>query len=111
MNVDILKQRARAFDYMFDAIVVTDLQGFIIDWNKGSEILYGYSKEQAIGQPVNMLHVPGDTEQITSEVLSAVEKQGNGLVKLECYIRMVILAGLNRCVYLYLVKMTRSWVL
>ncbi|AAZ24666.1 sensor domain-containing diguanylate cyclase [Colwellia psychrerythraea] len=76
MNVDILKQRAKAFDYVFDAIVVTDLQGFIIDWNKGSETLYGYSKEQAIGQPVNMLHVPGDTEHITSEVISAVENQG-----------------------------------
>jgi diguanylate cyclase (GGDEF)-like protein/PAS domain S-box-containing protein len=76
MNENILKQRAKAFDYVFDAIVVTDLQGFIIDWNKGSEILYGYSKEEAIGQAVNILHVPGDTEHITSEVISAVESQG-----------------------------------
>ena len=76
MNIDIFKQRAKAFDYVFDAIVVTDLQGFIIDWNKGSETLYGYSKKQAIGQSVNMLHVPGDTEHITSEVISAVENHG-----------------------------------
>ena len=76
MDVDILKLRARAFDYLFDAVVVTDLQGIIIDWNKGSEILYGYSKEEAMGQPVDMLHVPEDSSKITSEVISAVEKNG-----------------------------------
>ena len=74
MNSDILNQRAKAFDYLFDAVVVTDLQGIITDWNKGSEALYGYSKEEAIGQPVNILHVPEDTDRITSEVISAVEK-------------------------------------
>ena len=76
MNSDILKQRAKAFDYLFDAVVVTDLQGIITDWNKGSEVLYGYSKDEAIGQPVNILHVSEDTDQITSEVISAVEKFG-----------------------------------
>ena len=58
MIVDILKQRGKAFDYLFDAVVVTDSLGIILDWNKGCETLYGYSKEQAIGQPVNILHVP-----------------------------------------------------
>jgi len=76
MDSDILKQRARAFDYLFDSVVVTDLRGIIIDWNTGSETLYGYSKEEAIGQPVNILHVPDDSEQITSEVILAVEKFG-----------------------------------
>ena len=76
MDSNILKQRAKAFDYLFDSVVVTDLQGIIIDWNTGSETLYGYFKEEVIGQPVNMLHVPDDSERITSEVISAVEKFG-----------------------------------
>ena len=76
MNPDILKHRAKAFDYLFDAVVVTDPQGIITDWNKGSENLYGYTKEEVIGQPVSMLHVPEDTDRITSEVISAVEKYG-----------------------------------
>ena len=77
MNLDILKQRARAFDYLFDAVVVTDVQGIITDWNKGSEELYGYSKKEVIGKPVSILHVPEDVEHITSEVIASVEKQGN----------------------------------
>ena len=84
LNLNIVKQRAKAFDYLFDAVVVTDLQGIIIDWNHGSEVLYGYSKEEAIGQPVCILHVPEDTDHITSEVISAVEKYGkwNGEVRM-----------------------------
>ena len=76
MESSILDQRAKAFDYLFDAVVVTDLQGVITDWNKGSEVLYGYSREEAIGQDVSMLHVPEDTDHITAEVISAVEKFG-----------------------------------
>lgn len=75
-DINTFKQRAKAFDHLFDAVVVTDLHGIIIDWNTGSENLYGYSKEEAIGQSVNILHVPEDSEHITSEVISAVEKFG-----------------------------------
>lgn len=76
MDLDTLKQRAKAFDYLFDAVVVTDLAGIIIDWNRGSEELYGYTKEEAIGQTVSILHVPEDFEHVTAEVISAVEQSG-----------------------------------
>ena len=76
MDLNILKQRAKAFDYLFDAVVVTDNQGIISDWNKGSEALYGYSKDEAIGQTVSMLHVPEDIDHITAEVIASVEKMG-----------------------------------
>jgi diguanylate cyclase (GGDEF)-like protein/PAS domain S-box-containing protein len=84
MDLNILKQRAKAFDYLFDAVVVTDMQGIIMDWNKGSEALYGYTKEEAVGQNVSILHVPEDMEHITAEVISAVEKSGkwNGEVRM-----------------------------
>ncbi|MDX2371043.1 MAG: GGDEF domain-containing protein [Colwellia sp.] len=84
MDSKTLKQMNKAFDYLFDAVVVTDLEGIITDWNKGSEKLYGYSKEEAIGQPVNILHLPEDIAHVTSEVISAVEKFGkwSGEVKM-----------------------------
>lgn len=83
MDLKILEQRAKAFDYLFDAVVVTDVEGIITDWNIGSELLYGYTKEEAIGQPAHILHVPEDVDRITSEVISSVEKFGkwNGEVK------------------------------
>nr|WP_245542358.1 PAS domain S-box protein [Psychromonas hadalis] len=41
----------KAFDYLFDALVITDLKGIITDWNKGSETLYGYSKKKRLVDP------------------------------------------------------------
>jgi len=76
LNSERLLLRAKAFNYLFDAVVVTDAQGIITDWNKGSESLYGYSEEEAVGQAVGMLHVPDDIEHITSEVLAAVAEFG-----------------------------------
>lgn len=76
MDLHTIKQRAKAFDYLFDAVVVTDMDGVITDWNKGSQELYGYTKEEAIGQPVSILHVPEDIDHITADVISAVERAG-----------------------------------
>jgi diguanylate cyclase (GGDEF)-like protein/PAS domain S-box-containing protein len=76
MHLEIIKQRAQAFDYLFDAVVVTDNLGIIIDWNKGSERLYGYTKAEVLGKPVCILHVPEDSAHITSHVISAVMAEG-----------------------------------
>jgi diguanylate cyclase (GGDEF)-like protein/PAS domain S-box-containing protein len=83
MDLKILEQRAKAFDHVFDAVVVIDAEGIIIDWNIGSELLYGYTKQEALGQPASILHVPEDVAHIMIEVLSEVEKFGkwNGEVK------------------------------
>lgn len=85
MNSEVIaKQRALAFDYLYDAVVVTDLEGVIIDWNKGSETLYGYSKEEAIGKPVGILHVPEDLDHVTKDVLDGIMRDGkwNGEVRM-----------------------------
>lgn len=76
LNSERLLLRAKAFNYLFDAVVVTDAAGIITDWNKGSESLYGYTEEEALGQPVGILHVPDDVDHITSEVLAAVAESG-----------------------------------
>ena len=55
VDLKTLEQRARAFEHVFDAVVVTDPGGFIIDWNVGAQELYGYSREEAIGQPISLV--------------------------------------------------------
>lgn len=75
MDLKTLEQRARAFEFVFDAVVVTDLEGIIIDWNAGAENLYGWPREEAIGQPVSILHVNDEVDR-TDEVLKAVEQDG-----------------------------------
>ncbi len=70
-----LKRQARYFDHIFDGVVVTDLDGKIVDWNPGAARMFGYSKEEAVGKTPALLHLPGDFE-LTGKMLSTMRKEG-----------------------------------
>src|SRR5215203_525306 len=42
-----------------DAIIAKTLEGVITDWNRGAQKIYGYSAEEVLGKPINIL-VPSD---------------------------------------------------
>ena len=46
-----------------DAIIGKTLDGRITDWNRGAEALLGYSAQEAIGQPVQMLFPPDRVDE------------------------------------------------
>ncbi|MBI4525790.1 MAG: PAS domain S-box protein [Deltaproteobacteria bacterium] len=48
-------QLAAIVESSHDAIVGRTPDGLITSWNRGAETIYGYSAEEAIGQPISML--------------------------------------------------------
>lgn len=42
------------------SIIVKDLDGRILKWNKGAELLYRYQANEVIGKSANLLHAPED---------------------------------------------------
>jgi PAS domain S-box-containing protein len=48
-----------------DAIIAGTTAGFILTWNRGAKAIFGYSSEEAIGQHVSMLIVPGREPELT----------------------------------------------
>jgi len=50
------------------AIIATDLQGCVILFNHGAELMLGYSEAQMLGQRPVMLHLPAEIEQRAREL-------------------------------------------
>ena len=60
----------------FDAIIGRDLEGVITSWNPGATALFGYSEEEALGQPFKTLLVP-DTLQEEEAAISRRLSRGS----------------------------------
>ncbi|WP_342236513.1 PAS domain S-box protein [Inquilinus sp. OTU3971] len=56
-----------------DAIVAKDLNGVITNWNHGAERLFGYTAEEAIGQPITIV-IPPDRLDEEPEILARIRR-------------------------------------
>ena len=56
---NVLAQQAQIIDQIHDAVFSTDLDGTLVSWNKGAELLFGHSAHEAVGQPARFL-VPAE---------------------------------------------------
>ena len=75
-----LRTRADLLDLATEAILVRDLEGQIIFWSTGAETLYGWTREEALGQDMHkLLHTifPTSREEIESLLREQKYWQGN----------------------------------
>ncbi len=63
-----IRYQAAMLDFVSDAIILQELNGKILFWNKGAENMYGWTAAEAIGQIVSDL-LPDDTQQGLTERL------------------------------------------
>jgi PAS domain S-box-containing protein len=49
-----------------DAIIAKTLDAKIVSWNRGAEGIYGYTADEAIGQPISILLPPGQDDELTA---------------------------------------------
>lgn len=52
---------AAIVDSSYDAIISKDSDGIILTWNAGAERVYGYTEEEAVGQPISIIFPEGMT--------------------------------------------------
>lgn len=64
---------AAIIEYSDDCILGKTLDGIITSWNRGAERLYGYTAEEVVGRPVNLL-VPDDAQDDVPEILARLER-------------------------------------
>src|SRR6516164_76704 len=56
-----------------DAIVSKSLDGIITSWNKGAERIFGYTAEEAIGQPITIV-IPQDRQDEERTILTRIRR-------------------------------------
>jgi PAS domain S-box-containing protein len=56
-----------------EAIVSKNLNGIITSWNKGAERVFGYTAEEAIGQPITMV-IPQDRHDEERDILTRIRR-------------------------------------
>ena len=56
-----------------DAIVSKNLDGIITSWNRGAERIFGFTSEEAIGQPITIV-IPVDRQSEEREILTRIRR-------------------------------------
>jgi PAS domain S-box-containing protein len=64
---------AAIIEFSDDAIVSKDLKGVVTSWNPGAQRLFGYSAEEAIGQPVTIL-IPPERQDEEPTILERIRR-------------------------------------
>src|SRR5688500_4720536 len=55
-----------------DAIISKDLDGIITSWNLGAERMFGYSADEVIGRPINII-IPPDRQDEETRILRKIK--------------------------------------
>jgi PAS domain S-box-containing protein len=74
---ETLREQSRVLDLA--QVMVRDAEGKIVMWNLGAEKLYGYSREEAMGQPAHLFlqtQFPEPLEQVEGKLESAGTWEG-----------------------------------
>jgi PAS domain S-box-containing protein len=73
---ELAKKQTRLLNYISDAVISTDLNFSIIDWNKAAEQIYGWRKEEVLGKivgEITQIEYPYDKSE---DVINKLMKDG-----------------------------------
>jgi PAS domain S-box-containing protein len=68
-----LRSLASIVESSDDAIVSKNLDGIIANWNRGAERIFGYTSDEAIGQPITIV-IPTDRQSEEREILMRIRR-------------------------------------
>ena len=73
---EILRRQARTFDHLFDAVLVTDLSGRVLDWNAAAEKMFGCGREEIVAKAPERLRMPGESMSAIPVMLEGMRRTG-----------------------------------
>ncbi|MEH2130498.1 MAG: PAS domain S-box protein [Nostoc sp.] len=71
-----LRRQALTFENMHDGVMITDLNGNIIDCNPAAESMFGYTKVEILAKHPNLFHPSEVAATLRAKILERVKQQG-----------------------------------
>jgi diguanylate cyclase (GGDEF)-like protein/PAS domain S-box-containing protein len=73
---EALRRQALTFANLYDAVVITDPEGRITNFNPAAERIYGYSAGEVLGRTVFLWLDPHDAPRVDAEIRRALDATG-----------------------------------
>ena len=72
-NEEVAQHYVAIVESSDDAIISKDVNGVITSWNNGAQRLFGYTSQEAIGEPVTLL-IPADRHDEEPKILERIRR-------------------------------------
>ncbi|MGB3510893.1 MAG: PAS domain S-box protein [Microcoleaceae cyanobacterium] len=69
-------RKALTFENLYDGIVITNMEGCIIDWNPAASRMFGYSKTEVLGKSQSILYKSEASYVSIEQMLEGMKKTG-----------------------------------
>ena len=77
-------KKAQIIDQTHDAVISTNLDGYIKSWNRGAEKLYGYKAEEVLGRYVSFLYAEEEKDSFWQDhVINPLKEKGGHRVEVK----------------------------
>jgi diguanylate cyclase (GGDEF)-like protein/PAS domain S-box-containing protein len=71
-----LERQALVFDNLYDAVMITDLSGRLVAWNRAAERVYGWTAEEVLGRGVELWMGEERAARLSSDIFGALDAEG-----------------------------------
>src|SRR5690606_20907619 len=71
-----LQLQAQVLEQIHDSVIITDVEGYVTSWNKGSERCLGYSAAEALGRHISFLYDEADHDFLQQQLIAPLMQKG-----------------------------------
>jgi PAS domain S-box-containing protein len=72
----VIRRQADIINQIQETVISIDLDGYVMSWNTGAEMMLGYSVEEALGKHISFIYPAEDREFLEREVIAPVKANG-----------------------------------
>jgi len=74
---EALQRQALTFENLYDAVLISDADGRITDWNPAAERIYGFARDEVLGRTATDLWLhPDEAADLNRRIMEALDAEG-----------------------------------